>query len=178
MSRRDTDALGRWLAAERAGSRDEADAWFAAVAARHLRRVAEPAELAARVMAALPRTPAARRFSMVMDAASSWWVRAAVAAAVVVLGVALATLSLSQVLGFATRSVEAAARLVLGISTSCSAALGVLGASFALLVDLGRAASLLATSGPAPALISANVLLACLAFAGLSRLLSSREECV
>ena len=30
MNRRDTDELARWLAAEQAGSWDEADAWFAA----------------------------------------------------------------------------------------------------------------------------------------------------
>jgi hypothetical protein len=176
MNRRDTDELARWMAAEQAGSLDDADAWFGAVLSRHLPRVVEPAGLVARVMAALPRTATVGWFGAVFDAVGSWWVRATVAAAVAVLGFTLAGVSLGQLLAFSAHSVEVLARLALGVSTSLSAAFGVVAASLALLVDLGRAAMVLATSGPAPAVIGANVLLACLAFAGLSRLLSPREE--
>jgi len=176
MNRRDTDELARWVAAEQADAWDEADACFAAMASRHLPRLAEPAGFSARVMAALPRRAALGRFGAVLDAASAWWVRAAIAAAVAVLGIALAGVSVGQLLTFSTGSVEALARLALGISTSMSAALGVVAASWAVLLDLGRAAMVLTTSGPAPVLIGANILLACLAFAGLSRLLCPREE--
>jgi hypothetical protein len=178
MNRRDTDELARWVAAEQADSWDEADAWFAAVASRQLPRVVEPAGFASRVMAALPRTATVGRFGVVLDATSWWWVRATVAVAVAVLGIALAGVSIGQFLAFSTRSIEALARLALGVSTSVSAAVGVVVASWGVLMDLGRAAMVLATSGPAPALIAANILLACLAFAGLSRLLSPEEECV
>jgi hypothetical protein len=54
---------------------------------------------------------------------------------------------------------------------------GVCSAAIALLSDLGSAAVVVAGSGAAPALIVANVLVASLAFLGLSRLLSPREEC-
>jgi hypothetical protein len=104
-------------------------------------------------------------------------VRATVAAAVGVLGVSLAAASLNQLLAFSTGGVEALARLAHAVSTSFDAALGVMGATWTLLMDLGTAALVVASSGQAPVLIGANLLLACLAFAGLSRLLSPREEC-
>jgi hypothetical protein len=178
MNSRVTDELARWVAAEQADAWDEADARFAAMASVHLPRLLEPAGLAARVMAALPRTSNVLGFRVVLDAAGWWWVRATVAAAVTVLGAALAGVSLGQFLAFSTRSVEALARLAAGLFTSGSAVLGVVAAAWGVLIDLGRAAMVLVTSGPAPALIGANVLLACLAFAGLSRLLSPQEECL
>ena len=177
MRHKDTDELARWLAAEQAESGDDADALFAAVASRHLPLLPEPAGLTARIMAALPRKATAGRLGEVLDVAGSWWVRATVAAAVGVLGVAFATISLGQLLDFSARSVEALARLTSGLATSLSAAVGVCGVAWAVLMNLGRAAIVVASSGSAPVLIGANVLLACLAFAGLSRLLSPREEC-
>jgi hypothetical protein len=99
-----------------------------------------------------------------------------VAAAVAVLGVAFATLSLGQLIAFWSWSVEALAHAATGAVAALAAAAGVCGATIALLGDLGRAAMVVAGSGAAPALIAANVLVASLAFLGLSRLLSPREE--
>jgi hypothetical protein len=68
-----------WMEAEAAGHADEADRHFRAVS-RRLARPDLPAGFAARVMARIaPRRPAA-------DAYSSWWVRSAVAAGVVLVG--------------------------------------------------------------------------------------------
>jgi hypothetical protein len=171
------DELGRWLAAERAGALDDADELFAAVASRHLPPLREPAGLAAAILAAVPRRRRSGRFTAVFGLAGSSWVRATVSAAVAVLGIALATLSLDRLLAFSTWSVERLARLTHDASAALAASIGVCGAALTLVADLGRAAMLVAGSGAAPAVIAANVLVAGLAFLGLSRLLSPREEC-
>jgi len=177
MSHRDTDDLARWLEAEQAESWDEADELFAAIASRHLPLAAEPAGLAARIMAAVPGRARARWFGTLSGFAGARWVRATVAAAVAVLGASLGAVSPGQIVNAAAASVEALAWLAHGASAGLSAAVSVWGGSWALLVNLGRAASLLASSGAAPLVIAGNLLLACAAFAGLSRLLSLREEC-
>jgi hypothetical protein len=171
------DELGRWLAAERAGALDEADELFGAVASRHLPLLPEPAGLTAAILAAVPRTRKSSRFALVFGLAGTRWARATVAAAVGVLGVSFATVSLDQLLALSSWSVEGLARLVHGASAAFAAAFGVCSAAATVLVDLGRAAMLVAGSGAAPAMIVANVLVAGLAFVGLSRLLSRREEC-
>lgn len=176
MSDRHMDELGRWLAAEQAGASDEADVLFAAVASRHLPLLQAPAGLAAAILAAVPRRSEAGRFAAVVELVGSWWVRATVAAAVGVLGIALATLSLSQLLAFSSWSVEGLARLAHGASAALAASIEVCSATVTLLVDLGRAAMVVAGFGAAPVVIAANVLVAGLAFLGLSRLLSPREE--
>jgi hypothetical protein len=72
-----------WMEAEAAGHADEADRQFRAVS-RRLARPELPAGFAARVMARIaPARPA-------NDAYSSWWVRSAVAAGVVIVGGAAA----------------------------------------------------------------------------------------
>ena len=177
MSDRHMDELGRWLAAEEAGSLEEADALFAAVARRHLPLLEEPAGLTAAILASLPRRRTPVWLAPLLNLGASRWARATVAAAVVVLGVALATLSLGRLIEFSSWSVEALAHAATGAVAALSAAAGVCGATIALLADLGRAAMVVAGSGAAPALIVGNVLVASLAFLGLSRLLSPGEEC-
>ncbi len=93
-----------------------------------------------------------------------------------VLGVAFATMSLDRLVAFSSWSVEALARAAAGTLAALTVVAGVCGATLALLVDLGRAATVVAGSGAAPALIAANLLVASLAFLGLFRLLSPREE--
>ncbi len=171
------DELGRWLAAERAGALDEADELFGAVASRYLPLLPEPAGLTAAILAAVPRRRKSSRCAAVFGLAGSRWVRATVAAAVGVLGLSFATVSLDQLLRFSSWSVEGLARLAHGASAALAAAVGVCGVAGAVLVDLGRAAMLVAGSGAAPAMIAANVLVAGLAFVALSRLLSRQEEC-
>jgi hypothetical protein len=171
------DELGRWLAAERAGALDEADELFGAVASRHLPLLSEPAGLTAAILAAVPRRRKPSRLAAVFGLAGSSWVRATIAAAVGVLGISIAVVSLDQLLAFSSWSVEVVARLAHGASAALAAAIGVCSATATVLVDLGRAAMLVAGSGAAPAMIAANVLVAGLAFVGLSRLLSRQEEC-
>jgi hypothetical protein len=177
MSDRDMDELGRWFAAERAGALDEADQLFAALASRHLPLIEEPAGLAAGILAAVPRRRRSSPFAAAFELGGSWWVRATVAAAVGVLGIAFATLSLDQLVAFSSWSVEGLARVAHGASAALAVAIGICGAAMTVLVDLGRAAMLVAGFGAAPAMIAANVLVAGLAFLGLSRLLSRQEEC-
>lgn len=176
MSDRHMDELDRWLAAEQAGGLEEADALFAAVARRHLPLLQEPAGLSAAILASLPRGSPSGWLAALLNPGASRWARATVAASVAVLGVALATLSLGRLIAFWSWSVEVLARLTHGAWAAAAAAIEVGGATIALLGDLGRAAMVVAGSGAAPALIVANVLLASLAFLGLSRLLSPREE--
>jgi hypothetical protein len=176
MSDRHTDELDRWLAAEQAGALDEADALFSAVARRHLPPLEEPAGLSAAIMAALPRRRAAGWLAPFLDLGASRWAHATVAAAVAVLGVAFATMSLDRLVGFSSWSVEALARVAAGTVAALAAVAGVCGATLGLILDLGRAAAVVAGSGAAPALIAANLLVASLAFLGLFRLLSPREE--
>lgn len=176
MSDRPTDELERWLAAEQAEAIDEADALFAVVARRHLPLLQEPAGLAAAILSSLPRTRRSRWTLAILSVGVPRWARATVAAAVAVLGLALATLSLGQLIEFSAWSVEALARAASGAVAALAAAAGVGSAAIALLGDLGRAAMVVAGSGAAPTLIAANVVVASLAFLGLFRLLSPREE--
>ncbi len=176
MSDRHMDELDRWLAAEQAGGLEEADALFAAVARRHLPLLQEPAGLSAAILASLPRRRTSGWFAALLNPGASRWARATVTASVAVVGVALATLSLGRLIRFSSWGVEALARLTHGAWAAVAAGLEVGGATIALLGDLGRAATLVAGSGVAPVLIVANLIVAALAFFGLSRLLSPGEE--
>jgi hypothetical protein len=176
MSDRHTDELDRWLAAEQAEALEEADALFAAVARRQLPLLEEPAGLSAAILASLPRAKRFGWFAALLALDASRWARATVAASVAVLGAALAMLSLGRLIECWSWSVEALARAATGTVAALAAVAGVCGATIALLGDLGRAAMVVAGSGAAPALILASVVVASLAFLGLSRLLSPREE--
>jgi hypothetical protein len=171
-----TDELDRWMAAEQAGAVEEADALFAVVAKRHLPLLEEPAGLSVAILAALPRPKTTGWVATLLDAGAARWARATVAAAMAVLGVALATVSLGSLIGFWSWLVEALAHAAVGAVAAVSAVLGICGATVTVIGDLGRAAMVLAGSGAAPALIFGNVLVAFFAFLGLSRLLSPREE--
>jgi hypothetical protein len=176
MSDRHMDELDRWLAAEQAGGLEEADALFAAVARRHLPLLEEPAGLAAAILASLPRTKRFGWFVTILNGGVPLWARATVAASVAVLGAAPAMLSLGRLIELWSWSVEALAHATTGTVAALAAVAGVCGATIALLGDLGRAAMVVAGSGAAPALILASIVVASLAFLGLSRLLSPREE--
>jgi hypothetical protein len=176
MSNGDLDNLARWLAAEREGLPDEADALFHALAVRHLRPWEAPATLADRIMAALPSAAGSGWRAAVTRVLASRSGRASVAAAVGVLGIGLGAASPAHVIGGAPAAVEGLAQLVHGGSTLVSAAVYAWGASWSLLVSLGMAAAAVASSGNGPVLIGANLLLACGAGAGLCHLLAPREE--
>jgi hypothetical protein len=171
------DELTRWIAAEQDGSWDEADALFAGVASRHLGLHPAPPGLTARVMAAIPQPSAGPWTRAIGDLAGSWWGRAAVAASLGVLGVALSAVPAGRVLEAAPGLVEMAAGLVHLAAASLAAAFGVWVAAWTLLASLGRVAAVVSTTSAVAALIAVNLLLACVACAGLLRLLPPREEC-
>jgi hypothetical protein len=177
MIDRDMDELARWMAAEQDAPWDEADVLFAAVASRNLPVADAPASLSARIMAALPPHPVSPWAGATVALAASWWARATLVAALVVLGLSLSAASASRVFEVAAASVETLAGIAHGASTALSAAIGVFVASWELLTSLGQAAIVVTTTGAAPVVIAANLLLACLTFAGLSRLLVRQEEC-
>jgi hypothetical protein len=176
MSDRPMDELDRWLAAEQAGGLEEADALFAAVARRHLPLLEEPAGLAAAIRASLPRAKRFEWLVTILNGGFPRWAQAIVAASVAVLGAAPALLSLGRLIEVWSWSVEALAHAATGTVAALAVVARVSGAVIALLGDLGRAAMVVAGSGVAPALILASAVLASLAFLGLSRLLSPREE--
>ncbi len=176
MSENQPDNLAEWLDAEAGGSWDEADARFAAVAASWLPMSEVPAGLSERIMAAIPRTTGTRWARVTSDLLASWWVRATVGAAMLVLGVVLALVSAGQVFTFGAALVTTVARLGHVAATSLSAALGVWVAFWTVLVSLGRAAVVVTATRTASLVIVANLGLAALAFAGLTRLLAPMEE--
>lgn len=175
---RDTELeeLKRWVEAEGEAPWDEADALFASVARRHLPRLAQPRDLGSTVMAAIARSSGASPVRWALEAVSQGWVRFALVASVVVLGLALALASGTRVFEAAAGGIEALAGAAHVAATAIRAGAGVAVAAWTLFVSLSRTAALVASTGSAQTLIAANLLLAFAAFAGLSRLLTPREE--
>ncbi len=172
MNDPDVPELMRWLAAEQAGRAEEADAWFAAVFARRVPRLNPPAALERRVLAAWT----GRR--SLLDPSGVRWVRAAVALALGVIGLGLACfppgLAIDGVFAVATL----AARALHGMAAAWGAAAGLGLVCWHLTTTIARVAVQVSATGPAAALIGANLLVALLAVVGLVRLLAPREECV
>jgi hypothetical protein len=177
MPEMDRDKLAEWLAAEQDEASDRADLLFAMLAAARLPPLAPPTGLADRIVVALPPSRA-RAWWKVPDLSAASWVRAAAAAAVVVLGVSIPLVSVHDVIELAGACTAGGARLLHALVVATVAAAGVWGASLDLLSSLGRAAGAVATTGSGPALIAANLFLSAAAFAGLKRLLPPREECL
>ena len=182
MSERDDINLARWLDAEAADTPDEADRLFALVAAAHLRCLEPDASLAGRVLARLPRSSTRVGFWPkvvwpVLDPASSWWTKAAILVATLLLGVGLAVVSPRDLFTLLVESGSVAATALGDAAASVGAGLRVWRASLDLMAALGQAAALVFTTGPIPLLIAANLAIAAVAFAGLRRLLAPREEC-
>jgi hypothetical protein len=164
------DIVCDWLAAEQAGTPEEADRAFASVAR------------------ALPKLPPSRRFSANVMARvasrkaplavwwSAWGVRAAVAASLVTLGVVLGTWSARSMFFAAVATAQA---VVWGIDQALTGsvvwietALTMWGSAAHAAVVVGR---LLVTPGPA-LWVCANLAVAACACAALQRLLVSQED--
>ncbi len=168
--------LWRWLEAENeAGDRDAADTLFAAVASARLPLLDVPAGLTERIMSAAARSASARPARWLAGLMASRWTRAAVGAALLILGAAVAIVGLGQFItvGAMLTAVWTGGRAVLDtVSTAWTACT----TAWPVMVSLGQTAAAVTATRTAVLLILANVVLATGAFAGLSRLLSSREE--
>jgi hypothetical protein len=171
MGNRDTSDVTRWLEAEAAGSTDEADANFAGLFGRHVPPLDVPAGLQNRILLSV----VSRRGAF--DPAAWRWGRAAVAALLAVIGVALATASPDLLLDGLVAAAGLGAHAAHWVTVSATAAAGVALACWDLMTVFARATVLVVTTGRAPLVIAANVLLAVTSFCGLKRLLAPREEC-
>jgi hypothetical protein len=170
------DALFAWLEAETGDAWDDADASFAAAAARWLPRSEAPAGLAARIMAAIPPARESRWSTLLFNLLASWWVRGTVATAVLVLGATLATVTPGQIWTVGTLLLTTLTAAGHGVTTSVSAAFSSGLAAWSLAASLGRAAAVIAATKTNALLLVANMALAAGAFAGLTRLLAPGEE--
>jgi len=164
------EQLRRWQVAEDAGDDDRADEAFRALFRLVARRAPRPG-FAERTLLVAGIAGAAAPELLV-----AWWARGLVGLALLMSGLAALTLSpapsfgiaVSWVAGGMTAGAEGVTHLVEWIER------GVI--AWSVLSALGRAtATAIATPGVA-AVVAANALLAFASFAGLKRLLGSREE--
>jgi hypothetical protein len=167
-----TDDLVTWLDAEQAGAEDAADTHFAALFARHVPAVEPPPAFTDRAMLAWHQSAGWRLSTLLTET----WIRATMATAVVVMGVALAMLSPHLAFDVMAGAAGAAARLAHGAVVTMAVGLDIGRVALSVVVTLGRAAALLATTGAMPAILTANLLLALGSCFGLKRLLAPREE--
>jgi hypothetical protein len=171
-----THNLFEWLEAEAGDAWDEADAAFAAVAAVSLPRSEAPTGLSARIMAAIPRTKQNRWARVAAGLLASWWVRGAVGAAMLVLGIALATITPGQVWMFGAFCLAALAAAGQAVTTAVSAALSSGLAAWSVAASLGQATAAIVATRTTSLLMVANLALAAGALAGLTHLLAPGEE--
>jgi hypothetical protein len=158
-----------WLDAEAAGRTDEADLRFRSVS-RGLARAAVPAGFANVVLA---RIGAARS---VRDAYSAWWVRAAVAASVALVGGVAALVPLHVWLDALLGSVQTVAVVVGRVVIGGQAWLA---GGLALWAGLAEAAAVVGRQlfGPVPlGLLALNLAVALCAFGALRRLMALQEN--
>ncbi|HNV03883.1 MAG TPA: hypothetical protein PLE61_12935 [Vicinamibacterales bacterium] len=157
-----------WLAAEQAGRPDEADWRFRAVA-RGIGRLDPPvwlAEAVATRLAALRTKP---------DVWSAWWLRAAVASAILSAGAAGAALPPESWCRALLASLRAVA---LSLGGAAAAAWAWVAGVLAVWSGLGRAAGILGRQFAGPelaALLAAQLALAAGALAALHRLMREQE---
>jgi len=163
------ERLSRWLVAEEAGRADEAEAAFSALFADRVPVLAPPLAFTGRVVDAV----LARR------TASPWtWlpVRLLGASAAVVMGLVLLALTLDPFLALQA-SARGTAALAADARAVLHAWLAMAASAWALAGTLGRTMLVASSSGFAPLILAANLLLALAASFGLARVLAPREEC-
>jgi hypothetical protein len=164
----DEDVRG-WLEAELAGQAEEADVRFRTVG-RRLERAAVPAGFADAVMARVAAAHAVR------DAYAKRWVRAAVGAALVLVGGVAALVPLSVWAGGLLTSVQVVA---VGVSRVLIAGRAWASGGIALWTGLADAAAVIGRQllGPLPmGLLAVNLAIALCAFAALRRLMAVQEN--
>lgn len=175
MTERQHD-LWRWLEAEEAGGDwDAADARFAAVASGWLPMADVPPGLTGRIMAAVPRQADSLWTRALAGLMASWWVRGTVGAAMLVLGVAAAVVTLGQfvTIGSVLSALTAGGSAVFEtISTAWNACV----TAWPVAVSLGQTAAMVTATRTAVLVVLVNLVLATGAFIGLTRLLAVGEE--
>jgi hypothetical protein len=168
MMRADKD-VREWLEAEAAGRAEESDRRFRAVS-RVLRQSVVPAGFADAVLA---RIGAARA---VRDAYSRRWVRAVVAASIVLVGGVAALVPLHVWVGALLGSVQAVAvgagRVIVGGRAWVAGAMALWGSLADTAAVVGRL-----VLGPVPiGLLALNLAVALCAFGALRRLMATQEN--
>jgi hypothetical protein len=134
-----------------------------------------PQELTERIMAAVPRTAETPWARAVVGLIGSWWVRGAVGAAMLVLGIAASVLTLGQfiTMGSVLSALTAGGGAVLEtISTAWNASV----AAWPVAVSLSHTAAMVTVTRTAVFVVLINLVLATGAFVGLTRLLPAGEE--
>lgn len=160
-----------WLDAESAGRADEADVLFAAMFSRRVPRLSPAPGFAGGVLAALQRPLAASR-----GLAVPRWGRAAVFVLLTFGGLAAALLASTPVFELVAGAGIVLSRAVRLASAVSGAWWGTASHGWSATLALGRAIALVGASGPAIAVVAANLTLALVASIGLKRLLSPEEE--
>jgi hypothetical protein len=161
--------IREWLEAEAAGRADEADRRFRSIS-QGLERRGVPAGFADAVIARLGRTRAVR------DAYSKRWVRAAVAAGVLLVGGVAALVPWHVWMDATLTSVQVVA---MGISRVVIGGQAWLAGSFALWGGLAEAAAVVGRqlTGPVPVgLLALNLAVALCALGALRRLMALQEN--
>ena len=169
MTMHEDREIREWLEAEAAGTADEADLRFRSVS-RRLARTAVPAAFADSVMARLgnPR--------LVRDAYAKRWVRAAVAASVLLVGGAAALVPVAVWWEAMLASVQTVA---VGVSRVIIGGRAWAASGFALWSGLAEAAAVVGRqlAGPVPlVLLALNLAVALCAFGALRRLMAMQEN--
>ena len=169
MAKNPRHTVREWLDAERAGHPEEADRRFRAVAAA-LPRLQPSAGFADAVMAraglALPRP----------DFWASWWVRGAIATAMLMVGVLAVSLPAAAWFDALLASTQ---HVALGLGQVSAGGRAWVGSALAVWAGLGQAAStvgrLMAAPGPLM-LLALNFAVAVAAFCALRRLMPLQEN--
>ncbi len=175
MTERHED-LRRWMAAEESGGDwDAADATFAAVASAWLPMSDVPTGLSARILAATARPADSRWTRLVAAMLASWWVRGTVGVAMLVLGAAAALVTIGQFITVGA-AVTALAAVGHGALAAASFAWHGCATAWPVAVSIGQAAAAVTATRTVALVILINLALAAGAFAGLTHMLTAREE--
>jgi hypothetical protein len=165
--------LRAWLEAEETGDAAAADAIFASVFAHYVPPLAPAEPIAARVGALLRPTRVLRLPQPALRLLGSAWA----AAVLIVLGGMAAALFSSTWVFDLVRLVRTAGPRVLAAGLAAAGlALEFLWNAWLAIDAIARALAVVASSGPATAIIAANLTIALVAALALARLLSPEEE--
>jgi len=164
------DHLRLWLEAEKAGRHDEAEEMFSALFAERVPVFAPPQAFTARVVEALQSARAGEPWA--------WWsIRALGAATAASMGlVLLVALSLDP-FAVVQAAARAGATLVTDARAVLHASIATALTAWALGASIGRATLIASSSGLAPFVLVANLMLALASSYGLRKLMAPREEC-
>ncbi len=169
MNPHDTQALARWLEAERAGLDDLADESLAGLF-RSVPRLRPRPGFADRVLrAGVPARRAAWTWT-------PWWMRAGIAFTLLLCGLAAAFIPVARLSPLIAVSWARVVPLCIDASVRILWWLQHGVAVWRAVAGVGRAGAVVLTTGPALAVLTANIALAIVLTGALKHLLSSEEE--